>query len=87
VLNQKDPARLPWRTLGVDIVIESTGVFTHAAQVQGHLEAGAKKVIVTAPATVVMEGKMAKILSWYDNESGYSCRVGDLATFMAEREL
>jgi len=38
-------------------------------------------------STVVMEGKMAKVLSWYDNEWGYSCRVGDLAAFMAEREL
>jgi glyceraldehyde 3-phosphate dehydrogenase len=43
--------------------------------------------IVDALSTVVMEGKMAKVLSWYDNEWGYSCRVGDLATFMAEREL
>ena len=51
VLNQKDPARLPWRALGVDIVIESTGVFTDGAHVRAHLEAGAKKVIITAPAT------------------------------------
>ena len=51
VLNQKDPARLPWRQLGVDIVIESTGVFTDAAHVRGHLDAGAKKAIITAPAT------------------------------------
>jgi len=51
VLNQKDPARLPWKALGIDIVIESTGVFTNAAQVRAHLEAGAKKVIITAPAT------------------------------------
>jgi glyceraldehyde 3-phosphate dehydrogenase len=50
VLNQKDPSHLPWRQLNVDIVIESTGVFTDAAQVRAHLEAGAKKVIVTAPA-------------------------------------
>jgi glyceraldehyde 3-phosphate dehydrogenase len=50
VLNQKDPSRLPWRQLGVDLVIESTGVFTDAAQVRAHLVAGAKKVIVTAPA-------------------------------------
>jgi glyceraldehyde 3-phosphate dehydrogenase len=38
-------------------------------------------------STVVLEGKMAKVLAWYDNEWGYSCRVGDLATLMAEREL
>jgi glyceraldehyde 3-phosphate dehydrogenase len=49
-INQKDPSRLPWRQLKVDIVIESTGVFTDAAQVRAHLEAGAKKVIITAPA-------------------------------------
>ena len=51
VLNQKDPSRLPWKDLGVDIVIESTGVFTDGAQVRAHLEAGAKKTIITAPAT------------------------------------
>ncbi|MGE5307071.1 MAG: type I glyceraldehyde-3-phosphate dehydrogenase [Alphaproteobacteria bacterium] len=50
VFNYKDPARLPWKNLGVDIVIESTGVFTDGAHVRAHLEAGAKKVIVTAPA-------------------------------------
>ena len=49
-INQKDPSRLPWKQLNVDIVIESTGVFTDAAQVKAHLEAGAKKVIITAPA-------------------------------------
>ena len=51
VLNQKDPSRLPWKEMGVDIVIEATGVFTDAAQVRAHLSAGAKKAIVTAPAT------------------------------------
>jgi len=51
VLNQKDPARLPWKQLGVEIVIEATGVFTDAVQVRAHLDAGAKKAIVTAPAT------------------------------------
>jgi glyceraldehyde 3-phosphate dehydrogenase len=51
VLNQKDPSRLPWRQLVVDIVIEATGVFTDAAQVRAHLSAGAKKAIVTAPAS------------------------------------
>jgi glyceraldehyde 3-phosphate dehydrogenase len=51
VLSEKDPCRLPWKKLGIDIVIESTGVFTDAAQVRAHLEAGAKKAIITAPAT------------------------------------
>jgi len=49
-LSQKDPARLPWKDLGVDLVIESTGVFTDGHQVRAHLEAGAKKAIITAPA-------------------------------------
>ncbi len=51
VLNQKEPSRLPWKDLGVEIVIESTGVFTDGAQVRAHLEAGAKKAIITAPAS------------------------------------
>jgi glyceraldehyde 3-phosphate dehydrogenase len=51
VLNQKEPTRLPWRQLGAEIVIEATGVFTDAAHVRAHLDAGAKKAIITAPAT------------------------------------
>lgn len=50
VLNEKDPTRLPWKKLGVDIVIESTGVFTDGLKARTHLEAGAKKVLITAPA-------------------------------------
>jgi glyceraldehyde 3-phosphate dehydrogenase len=50
VINHRDPSKLPWKKLGVDIVIESTGVFTDGAYVRSHLEAGASKVIVTAPA-------------------------------------
>ena len=44
------PAALPWKALGVDIVVESTGLFTDATKAKGHLEAGAKKVIISAPA-------------------------------------
>lgn len=44
------PAALPWGALGVDVVIESTGLFTEAAKARGHIEAGAKKVLITAPA-------------------------------------
>lgn len=50
VLAEKEPAKLPWRDLGVDIVIESTGLFTDAHKARAHLEAGAKKVIISAPA-------------------------------------
>jgi glyceraldehyde 3-phosphate dehydrogenase len=46
----KDPAQLPWKELGVGLVIESTGVFTDAEKARAHLEAGARKVIITAPA-------------------------------------
>jgi glyceraldehyde 3-phosphate dehydrogenase len=49
-LEEKDPTKLPWRDMGVDIVIESTGRFTDADKARAHLQAGAKKVIITAPA-------------------------------------
>jgi glyceraldehyde 3-phosphate dehydrogenase len=50
VLNEKDPAALPWGDLGVEVVIESTGLFTAREGAAKHLEAGAKKVIISAPA-------------------------------------
>ena len=59
VLSEKDPARLPWSELGVDVVLESTGRFTKAEDARKHIDAGAKKVIISAPAkgediTIVM---------------------------------
>jgi glyceraldehyde 3-phosphate dehydrogenase len=51
VLAEKDPSALPWKELGVDVVLESTGVFRKREQVQMHLDAGAKKVVISAPAT------------------------------------
>src|SRR3954466_6519930 len=65
VVSAKDPSNLPWKALGVEVVIESTGLFTDGEKAKGHLVAGAKKVIISAPAknddiTIVMgvnEGK------------------------------
>src|SRR3954464_14815748 len=59
VVSAKSPAELPWKALGVDVVIESTGLFTDVEKAQGHITAGAKRVIISAPAkgdclTVVM---------------------------------
>ena len=51
VLAERDPAELPWKELGVDIVIESTGIFTDGEKANKHIEAGAKKVLISAPAT------------------------------------
>ncbi len=50
VLAEKDPAKLPWKELGVDVVIESTGIFRSKDKIEKHFEAGAKKVILTVPA-------------------------------------
>ena len=50
VLAQKDPSQLPWKDLGVDIVIESTGLFTDSEKAKGHITAGAKRVLISAPA-------------------------------------
>lgn len=50
IMATKDPSQLPWKALGVDYVIEATGLFTDSEKAQGHLTAGAKKVIITAPA-------------------------------------
>ena len=59
ILAERDPAQLPWKDLGVDVVVESTGFFTDATKAKAHVDAGAKKVIISAPAknediTVVM---------------------------------
>ena len=50
ILSERDPAQLPWKELGIDVVIESTGFFTKREGAQKHLQAGAKKVIISAPA-------------------------------------
>src|SRR5690349_4990729 len=49
ILAEREPGRLPWKALGVDVVVESTGCFREASKARAHLEAGAKKVVIAAP--------------------------------------
>ncbi len=85
VVSAKTPAELPWAKFGVDIVIESTGLFTEAEKAKGHLTAGAKKVIVSAPAkgediTVVMGVNHEKYdASKHNIISNASCTTNCLA--------
>src|SRR5438552_3063485 len=136
VLQERDPAKLPWKALDVDIVVESTGFFTDATKAKAHIDAGAKYVIISAPAknedkTIVLGvnaafkrasegplkgimdyteeplvssdlkgdahstivsgldtialGNMVKVISWYDNEWGYACRLADITEFVASK--
>jgi glyceraldehyde 3-phosphate dehydrogenase len=74
VLAERDPAALPWGALGVDIVIESTGRFTKSSDARKHIEAGAKKVIVSAPAT----GDDVATLVLGVNEGTYDSAIHDI---------
>src|SRR6201995_3520289 len=85
VLAEREPAKLPWKDLGVDIVIESTGRFTKAADAHQHIDGGAKKVIVSAPAkdediTVVMGvNDGAYDAAQHNNISNASCPTNCVA--------
>ncbi len=85
VVSAKTPAELPWGKLGVDIVIESTGLFTEADKAKGHIAAGAKKVVISAPAkgediTVVLGVNDDKLdLSKHSIISNASCTTNCLA--------
>src|SRR5258708_2705392 len=85
VVSAKDPSGLPWGALGVQVVIESTGLFTEAEKAKGHITAGAKKVIISAPAkgediTVVMGVNDEKLdLSKHVVISNASCTTNCLA--------
>jgi glyceraldehyde 3-phosphate dehydrogenase len=81
---KEGPAALPWADLGVDVVVESTGIFTKADKAKGHLDAGAKKVVISAPAT----GEDVTIVPGVNDEkydgsqsivSGASCTTNCLA--------
>ncbi|GAA0236082.1 type I glyceraldehyde-3-phosphate dehydrogenase [Metaclostridioides mangenotii] len=87
ILRHNDPEEIPWKDLGVDIVIESTGIFTDKVKAEKHIKAGAKKVIITAPGknedvTIVMGVNEKE----YDNDkhnviSNASCTTNCLAPF------
>jgi glyceraldehyde 3-phosphate dehydrogenase len=83
MLSERDPQKLPWGDLGIDVVIESTGRFTDKSTAQAHIDAGAKKVLITAPAT----GGVKTIVHGVNNElvgddhiySTASCTTGSIA--------
>ncbi|MCZ8533142.1 glyceraldehyde-3-phosphate dehydrogenase [Psychrobacillus psychrodurans] len=85
IVDDRDPAKLPWKELNVDIVIESTGKFNDGEKAKAHIEAGAKKVIITAPAknedaTIVMGVNDDKLdLSIHHIISNASCTTNCLA--------
>ena len=85
VLSERDPAKLPWAELGVDVVHESTGCFASKAKASAHLEGGAKKVIISAPggsdvdATVVYGVNHDVLESSYTVISNASCTTNCLA--------
>jgi glyceraldehyde 3-phosphate dehydrogenase len=85
MLALRDPATLPWRELNIDIAIESTGVFRHRAQIARHIEAGAKKVILTVPAkdeidqTIVLGVNDAQLNADHLIVSNASCTTNCLA--------
>lgn len=75
VYAEREPNKLPWKELGVEIVIESTGVFTKAEQMKLHLEAGAKKVILSAPAKG--DGVATYVLPISDIETGQNALLSN----------
>lgn len=87
VLSERDPKNIPWDRLGIDIVIESTGKFTQRERAASHLDAGAKKVIITAPATdediTIVMGVNDEEYDHYKHNiiSNASCTTNCLAPF------
>lgn len=86
MLSERDPEKLPWRDLGIDVVIESTGRFTDKSAAQAHINAGAKKVLITAPATggvkTIVHGVNNEIVSDDFIYSTASCTTGSIAPIL-----
>ena len=84
ILAERDPAHLPWGDFGVEVVLESTGFFTEASKARAHIDAGAKKVVISAPAkgadiTVVMGVNEGAIQADHEIISNASCTTNCLA--------
>ncbi len=75
-LQEKDPANLPWKELGVDVVVESTGLFTDFEKAKAHITAGAKRVVITAPG----KGTGATVLMGVNEEKLEDCQVSSNAS-------
>ncbi|MBR3322739.1 type I glyceraldehyde-3-phosphate dehydrogenase [Candidatus Saccharibacteria bacterium] len=88
VLAEKEPANLPWADMGVDVVIESTGFFTDPAKARAHIDAGAKKVVISAPAkgegakTIVLGVNEDEITADDEIISNASCTTNCIAPVM-----
>jgi len=87
LLSEKDPEKLPWKDLNIDIVIESTGRFTERDKAKAHINAGAKKVLITAPATggvkTIVSGVNDEIIDKNDNIfSTASCTTNAIAPIL-----
>ena len=87
LLSERDPEKLPWKDLGIDVVIESTGRFTDKASATSHIKAGAKKVLITAPATggvkTIVHGVNNEIISDDLIYSTASCTTGSIAPILS----
>jgi glyceraldehyde 3-phosphate dehydrogenase len=88
VLQEKDPSKLPWKDMNVDVVIESTGVFTDEEGARGHITAGAKRVIISAPADddivpTIIAGVNDADLSGKEIVSNASCTTNSAAPVVA----
>lgn len=86
LLSEKDPAKLPWGTLDIDVVIESTGRFADKTAAQAHIAAGAKKVLITAPATggvkTIVHGINDELIGDDQVYSTASCTTGGIAPLL-----
>lgn len=81
MIEEKDPAKLPWKDLGVDLVIEATGIFEKVEKAKAHLDAGAKRVVITAPMKGKVDGIVSEsILSGINEDKFETCQISSNAS-------